>query len=76
MDILREKLNISAYTKNQEQKAIERYAEIEKMNTGKKEFDVVLVGVDAANDLQKAYPNYFVDTTEFLNYLEKITSKY
>ncbi|MBI3026528.1 RelA/SpoT domain-containing protein [Candidatus Woesearchaeota archaeon] len=76
LDILREKLNISAYTKNQEQKAIERYAEIEKMNTGKKEFDVVLVGVDTANDLQKAYPNYFVDTTEFLNNLQKIISKY
>ena len=56
LDILGEKLNISAYTKNQEQKAIERYAEIEKMNTGKKEFDVVLVGVDTANDLKKPYP--------------------
>ncbi len=76
LDILREKLNISAYTKNQEQKAILRYAEIEKKNTGQKEFDVVLVGADTSNDLRKAYPNYFVDSREFLSYIQKIISKY
>jgi len=76
LDILREKLNISGYTKNQEQKAIERYAEIEKKNTGKKEFDVVLVGADNINDLRKAYPNYFVDSREFLSYVQKIIGKY
>ena len=54
----------------------ERYAEIEKKNTGKKEFDVVLVGADNINDLRKAYPNYFVDSREFLSYVQKIIGKY
>ncbi len=76
LDILREKLNISVYTKNNEQKGIQRYAEIEKKNIGKKEFDVVLVGADNINDLRKAYPNYFADSGEFLSYIQKILSKY
>ena len=76
LDILGEKLNITSYTKEEEQKAIASYSSLEKRHSGRKDYDVVLVGVDTANDLQKAYPNYFVDTTEFLNYLEKITSKY
>src|SRR3989338_1873917 len=36
LDILGEKLNVSAYTKKQEQKAIQRYSEVEKRNSGKK----------------------------------------
>lgn len=76
LDILGEKLNISGYTKNQEQAAIEDYSFAEKRNKGKKEYDVVLVGADTSTDLKKAYPNYFVDTGEFLAYLGKIISKY
>jgi ppGpp synthetase/RelA/SpoT-type nucleotidyltranferase len=76
LDILGEKLNIKSYTKEEEQKAIIDYSALEKRHTGRKDYDVVLVGVDKANDLKKAYPNYFVDTTEFLNYLQKIINKY
>ena len=43
LDIPNEKLNISTYTKSQEELAIARYSEIERRNTGKKDFDVVLV---------------------------------
>lgn len=75
LDIAEEKLNMSGYTKNQEEKAIEDYAKIEKRNQGKKEYDVVLVGADTTNDLKKAYPNYFVDTGEFLINLQKILNK-
>jgi ppGpp synthetase/RelA/SpoT-type nucleotidyltranferase len=75
LDILGEKLNITGYTKNQEIKAIEDYANSEKRNENKKEYDVVLVGVDATNDLRKAYPNYFADTEEFLENLKKILNK-
>jgi putative GTP pyrophosphokinase len=76
LDISKENLNISAYTKNQEQMAIEDYAKAEKRNEGKKEYDVVLVGADTAADLKKAYPNYFVDTGEFLEFLQKVISKH
>lgn len=72
LDIVGEKLNISGYTKNEEEKAILDYAKAEKRNQGKKEYDVVLVGADTSGELKKAYPNYFVDTKEFLLYLQKI----
>lgn len=72
LDIMGEKLNLTAYTKKQEEKAIADYSEAEKRNKGKKEFDVVLVGADTTADLRKAYPNYFVDSGEFLQYLNKI----
>ena len=76
LDVLREKLTVSLYTKNQEQKAIEHYSKIEKRNTGKKEFDAVLVGADNITDLKKAYPNYFVDTKDFISFLQKIINRY
>ena len=75
LDILGEKLNITGYREGQEEKAILDYAKAEKRNQGKKEYDVVLVGVDASNDLRKDYPNYFADTKEFLENLKKILNK-
>ncbi|MFW5846761.1 MAG: (p)ppGpp synthetase [Nanoarchaeota archaeon] len=75
LDILGEKLNITGYTADEEQTALEEYARIEKLHQGQKEYDVVLVGVDVAQDLKKAYPNYFADTSEFLKELEKLLKK-
>ena len=76
LDIAGEKLNIASYTKDQELQAIIDYAASEKKNIGKREYDVVLVGADTSNDLQKAYPNYFVDSGDFLSNLKKIIDKY
>ena len=76
LDIAGEKLNISAYTKLNEEKAMMDYSDSEKKNRGKKEYDVVLVGADTSADLRKAYPNYFVDCEEFLINLRKIIAKY
>ncbi|MBI2105400.1 RelA/SpoT domain-containing protein [Candidatus Woesearchaeota archaeon] len=75
LDIIGEKLTVSAYTKEEWDKAIQDYAKTEKRNEGKKEYDVVLVGADTTNDLEKAYPNYFVDTEEFLENLKKVLNK-
>ena len=72
LDTIQEKLTITSYSKRDEQKAISNYAEAEKRIYGRKEYDVVLVGADSTKDLKKAYPNYFLDTREFLRYLDKI----
>lgn len=72
LDTIQEKLTITSYSKREEQKAIKDYAEAEKRIYGKREYDVVLVGADTTKDLKKAYPNYFLDTREFLKYLDKI----
>jgi ppGpp synthetase/RelA/SpoT-type nucleotidyltranferase len=76
LDIIHEKLDITTYTEKQEQKAIQDYVIAEKRNIGKKEYDVVLVGVDISTDLKKAYSSYFVDTTDFIKCLQKIIDKY
>jgi ppGpp synthetase/RelA/SpoT-type nucleotidyltranferase len=76
LDTIQEKLTISAYSKRQEQKALADYATAEKKIYGLKAYDVVLVGADTTKDLKKAYPNYFLDTKEFLSYLNKILEKY
>ena len=75
LDILGGRLNLSGYTQDQEEEAISEYEKVEKRNQGKKEYDVVLVGADTTNDLKKAYPNYFIDTREFLINLQKILDK-
>jgi hypothetical protein len=75
LDTIQDKLIITPFTKRQEEKAIEAYAKAEKKIYAKKEYDVVLVGADTA-DLKKAYPNYFLDTREFIKYLEKLLNKY
>jgi ppGpp synthetase/RelA/SpoT-type nucleotidyltranferase len=76
LDTIQEKLTVSAYSKRQEEKAIREYVRVEKKIYGRKEYDVVLVGADTTADLKKAYPNYFLDTKEFLTRLNKIINKY
>jgi len=76
LDSVQDKLIITAYSQRQEAKAIKDYAKVEKRIYDKKEYDVVLVGADTPTDLKKAYPNYFVDTSEFIKYLNKVLKKY
>jgi putative GTP pyrophosphokinase len=76
LDIKGETLSINSYSDKSEKKALEDYSRVEKRNKDNKEYDVVLVGADTTQDLKKAYPNYFVDTREFLGHLQKIVNKY
>jgi hypothetical protein len=76
LDIKGQKLTIHSYTRREEDKALEEYSTLEKRYTGNKEYDVVLVGVTAAHDLENAYPNYYGDTKQFLNYLNELVNKY
>ena len=76
LDIRGGKLSVTSYNKNEEMKAIKDYAESEKKNKDMKEYDVVLVGADKSTDLKKAYPNYFVDSGEFLATFKGFINKY
>lgn len=76
LDTNLDKLSIRSYSKRQEERAIADYLAVEKRIYGLSNYDVVLVGADTLADLKKAYPNYFLDTKEFLKYLEKILKKY
>jgi hypothetical protein len=75
IDISQERLTVTAFNKNQEDKAIETLERLEKKNQDRKEYDIVLVGADKIEDVKKAYSNYFADTKDFLKILEKILGK-
>lgn len=71
IDIRKRIASLNVFSKSEYYVATETYLKIEK------EIDnslkaVVLVSASSFKDLKKAYPSYFLDTTEFLAALEKI----
>jgi len=72
LDIGREDLFIQPFEANQEEQATKEYSQLEKKYKDQKDYDIVLVGLDAAKDLKKAYPNYFIDTKDFVKELKEI----
>lgn len=66
-------VSLNVFDKNSYELATEKYLEIEKQIDNNKSA-VVLVSASSFKDLKKAYPSYFLDTSEFLNALEKINS--
>lgn len=72
LDIGKEDIFVQTFTEKQEKEATREYALLEKKYNGQKDYDVVLVGIDEVKNLRKAYPNYFVDTTDFIKEIEEI----
>lgn len=71
LNIDNKKLTVTTFKKNEEGKATAAYSEREKIaSRGKLNKDIVLVEADTSKELRKAYPNYFLDTNEFLSILE------
>lgn len=72
LDINNKELIINTFKRNEEEKATTAYSKAEKEagsnNTNK---DIVLVEAGTTKELKKAYPNYFLDTKEFLSILQK-----
>ncbi len=70
------KISIDRFTASLSQEANRRYLEAERglpSNTSKQ---IVLVSVDSISKLQKAYPNYFMDTTLFANIVSSVLNGY
>jgi hypothetical protein len=62
---------LKSYTKNKFEVATKEYLELEKEVENTKDA-VVLVSSESFKSLKKAYPSYFLDTSEFIKALEKI----
>ena len=69
IDFINKKLNITAFPKEKEQEASVAYSNLEKKVDEKKEA-VVLVSVPKIQELQAAYPSYFLDTKIFIRNIE------
>ncbi|MCL5442386.1 MAG: RelA/SpoT domain-containing protein [Candidatus Marsarchaeota archaeon] len=74
LDIDKEQLKISSFPRSAEKLAVEAYDkaenEIKQIGDKKIQKDAVLVAADSVEELRKAYPNYFADTSAFISYLE------
>lgn len=71
INLIDRNVNIKVFKKNQYHLATDEYLEMEKKIEDKKNA-VVLVSASSFKSLQKAYPSYFLDTTEFIKALEMI----
>ena len=63
------KVSLTPFTKAQLDFAEQMYELREQKTKNNPNFDVVLVSVGSLKQLKKAYPNYFLDTEEFIKQL-------
>jgi hypothetical protein len=66
------KVSIRSFSKNELEEASEKYAELELAIANGALMHAVLVSAGSLDNLRKAYPSYFLDTKEFIKYLNKI----
>lgn len=70
LNLTTKELQIAAFEKDQEELANSEYSkQEERMLANKEDRDIVLVSAETTKELKKAYPNYFLDTREFVNIL-------
>jgi hypothetical protein len=72
LDFSQRRLQIKPYPQNKLEKASEDYLNIERTFTDNPRAQAVLVRADSIDALQRAYPNYFLDTEAFLETLDAI----
>lgn len=63
---------IESFSKKRLNEASDRYAQIEKEIFSGESKQAVLVSAGKIKDLKKAYPNYFLDTKEFISKIKTI----
>src|SRR5205807_4577197 len=66
---------ITGFSKDDLTKATEKYLKEEKNISGDGLAQVVLVSAQSIDALRKAYPNYFLDTHEFVRALRRVISQ-
>lgn len=72
LDSKEQRISVKGYAQNDILKATQEYLLAEKETADKFEIQVVLVSVDSLSKLRIAYPNYYADTTGFLNAIKAI----
>jgi hypothetical protein len=62
------------FDKNSFEKATKKYLEVEKDILLQKHFVTALVSSNSISEIEKAYPNYFADSTNFITYISLINA--
>ena len=72
LDLTNKRANVGYYTNKELERANEDYTNIEREINNGSNMQAVLVSTDRISQLKRAYPNYFLDTTDFLKEMAKI----
>jgi cell fate (sporulation/competence/biofilm development) regulator YmcA (YheA/YmcA/DUF963 family) len=67
LNVQEKTVELQSYGKKRLDKANEDYTEIERRISDGQPLQVVLVSAGSIHSLRRAYPNYFLDTHEFIN---------
>ena len=73
INVKKKSVSISTFLKKDYEKATEEYLNLEK-EIKENESAVVLVSASSIKSLREAYPSYFLDTSEFINSLERVNN--
>jgi hypothetical protein len=65
-------VSIRSFARDQLERANTEYMMAEKRATDGEQIQVVLVSAGSVDSLRRAYPNYFLDTHDFLHHLKRI----
>ena len=76
LNIEKRVVNIKSFPKKEFDKANESYTLLERKYSKNNKFQIVLVSTESIKELQSAFPNYFLDTREFLTNMESIKAEY
>jgi hypothetical protein len=71
LDPVKRTLNTRAYTNDESDSAQDDYELAEKETESNPNIQVVLVAVEDLDALRRAYPNYYVDTSGFMNAVQE-----
>lgn len=65
-------VSIRSFARDQLERANDEYMKAEKRASDGERIQVVLVSAGSIDSLRRAYPNYFLDTHDFLRHLKRI----
>jgi len=75
LDFGRRAVQIRPYAATQLEQASVDYAAVEERARGGEKVDAVLVSAGPIGALRKAYPNYFLDTQKFVQYIRRVMAE-
>ncbi len=75
LDTLTSRLQYTAYGRDRLAEASAAYIDLEKRYSGSEDHQIVLVSAQSLSNLRRAYPNYFLDSHEYLKLIKSMTKQ-
>lgn len=75
LDTLNSRLEYTTYGRDRLAEASAAYMDLEKRYSGSDEHQIVLVSAQSLSNLRRAYPNYFLDSHEYLKLIKSMTTR-